>query len=192
MKKFAILAATAALMISGAAQAATDGNLSNTSVGTLDITATIAQMVSIRGLDNVTLAMTAASFGAGGSSSAAIKDSQFCVFSNVDALGTYKITASSQVTGTSWTLNGSNSNTLPFSVLLYPNKNSSGNSNGVHPGSPSKTFTTTDGGIVARAVDPTCGGGDNASVSIRISKVAGLAAIADTYTGTLTLTVSTS
>ena len=190
MKK--LLAAVAALAMATPAMASTDGVLSDTSsTGTLDITATVAEMVSIRGLDDLTLNINAAAIS-GPSSHAAIAQSNFCVFSNVDAAGSYNISATGTPSGDSgnpFALAGATTGTnLNYVVHLSDEKLV--NDNQVQPGQV-LSYTNTAGGQT-RATDLNCSnaGGENASVSVRVRDVVALAALADTYTGTLTVTVS--
>lgn len=190
MKKLAILAAVGAALVSAPAMAQ-DGVLSDsTSNASLDISATVVPMVSIRGLDDMTFLINAAAIS-GPSSAAVIGNSTFCVFSNADAAGTYRIKAEGSGVGNAYALAGGTTSTaLPYVVHLKDTDTASPNGSfaatGVY-----KTFTNTAGGE-SRATDLDCSnaGGTNAGVSVRVMDAAALAALADTYTGTLTVTVS--
>lgn len=190
MKKIAVLAALGAAMISTAA-AAQDGPLSDTtSSASLDLSATIVPMVSIRGLDDMTFTINTAAIN-NPSSWAAIGNSTFCVFSNADVNGSYKIKAEGSGAGSAFLLNGgATGSSLPYIVHLKDTATTSPNGNMAAP-AVYKNFTNTAGGQL-RATDLNCSnaGGANAGVSVRIGDTAALAALADTYTGTLTVTVS--
>lgn len=193
MKKILVSAAiAAAALVAGQANASNDGVLSDsTSVGTLNINATVVPMVSIRGLDDQTFVINSAAIN-GPSSHAVIGNSTFCVFSNVDALGSYKIKADGSGGSTNaYTLNGGSTSTqLGYVVHLKDTDTLNPNGSQAAPGV-YKSFTNTAGGET-RATDRDCtnAGSTNAGVSVRITDVAALAALADVYTGVLTVTVS--
>lgn len=196
MKKFAILAATAALMISGAAQAAlTQGVLSDTaSVGSLDINATIVPMVSIRNLDDIALTINTAAINNPSGTWAVFGTSNYCVYSNVTAAGDYTIRADDNVgtsSGQVWRLAGAGGSTLEYVVHFLDQANAGVNGDPAYPNGTKRSYKNTAGGV-ARASDLACTGlgGSNASLSVRIAKSKALAAVAGIYTGTLTITVS--
>jgi hypothetical protein len=192
MKKILVSAAiAAAALVAGQANANSDGVLSDTSsVGTLNINATVVPMVSIRGLDDMTFTINSAAIN-GPSSHAVIGISNFCVFSNVDADGSYNIKAEGSGAASAFTLAGAGTSTaLPYIVHLLNTAGTNPNNGNANSGQV-KNFNNTDGGQ-ARATDLNCSnaGGENAGVSVRVTDTAALAALADTYTGVLTVTVS--
>lgn len=192
MKKFIAIAA-AAVAFASPAMAATDGTLSDSSSsGSLTVTANIAPMVSITGLDDLTMTINAASI-LGPSSSAAIEISNFCVYSNADANGSYKIrvdgaagTAAQRfgLAGTGGTLN--------YAVHLLETAGTNPNGSLVTSPGQTKNFQNTAGGQT-RATDRNCGnvaGNANAGLSVRVSDTDALAALAGSYTGVLGVVVS--
>lgn len=190
MKKL-LLTAAAAVALATPAVAATDGPLSDSSsTGTLDVTANIAPMVSIRGLDDLTMTINAASI-LNPSSWAAIEVSNFCVYSNADAVGSYKI----RVDGTAgsaaqrFALTGPGGN-LDYRVHINDVNTTSPNGTQVSAGQ-TVNFQNTAGGQ-ARATDRDCTnvGGNNSTLSVRVGDADALAAVAGSYTGTLSVVVS--
>lgn len=192
MKKFIAIAAAAAVFASPA-MAATQGTLSDgSSSGSVTVTANIAPMVRISGLNDLTMTINAASV-LNPSSSAAIEIENFCVYSNADANGSYKIrvdgaagTAAQRfgLTGTGGTLN--------YAVHLLQTAGTNPNGSLVTSSGQVKDFQNTAGGQ-ARATDTTCSnvaGGNNAGLSVRVSDTDALAAIAGSYTGVLGVVVS--
>lgn len=195
MKK--LIVTTAALVLfAGAAQAQTDGALSSSSsTGTFDLTATVAPMVRVSGLDDITLtidpATLASNFGTTNGRT------QFCVFSNVDAAGSYKV----QVLGRNgdgranpYGLAGQNTGTQLNHTVGYWDA-STYNSVSALFMRPSITRASinTQGGQ-ARATTTDCSsnglGGSNASINVGIRNTEAIAALADTYAGELTVVVS--
>lgn len=190
MKKI-LLAAVASVLAVTPAMASTDGTLGTTSTGTLDVTATIAPMVRVSGLNDLNLVMTAASFGGSGTW-AAIELDNFCVYSNVTGAGNYNIRVDG-APGTAsqrYGLAGPESSTLNYAVHVGGVASTNPNASLIWSGQTRAQTTASPG--VARATDINCNnvGGTNAMISARVSKVDGLAAIAGTYTGQLSVVVS--
>ncbi len=191
MKKFFAIAA-ASVAFASPAMAATDGTLSDaSSTGTLTVTANIAPMVSIRGLDDLTMTINAAAI-LGPSSHAAIEISNFCVYSNADANGSYKIRVdgTAGVAAQRFGLAGAGG-TLDYTVHLLDTNTTNPNGSQTTPGA-TKNFQNTAGGQ-ARATNRDCTnvtGAANAGLSARVSDTDALAAIAGSYTGVLNVVVS--
>lgn len=191
MKKI-LTCAVAAFALATPAMASTDGVLSDSSsTGSLNVTANIAPMVSIRGLDDLTMTINAASV-LNPSSWAAIEVSNFCVYSNADANGSYKI----RVDGTAgsaaqrFALSGPGGN-LDYRVHLQAVNTTNPNGTQVSAGQ-TVNFQNTAGGQ-ARATDRDCtnvAGGNNSTLSVRVGDADALAAVAGSYTGTLNVVVS--
>lgn len=195
MKKSLLLAAAAlAVMASGTANAATDGSLSGTSsTGTLDVNVTVDEMVRVSGLDDLTLTIDAATIASNFGSTSAI--SNFCVFSNVDALGTYNVTVGGNAgdgLGNPYGLTGTSTGTQLNHTVGY---HDGGTYNSIaaefmRPTGLTFTKTNTSDGQT-RATDPDCVNvGDNSSLRVTVRNPVALAALADTYTGTLSVIVS--
>lgn len=195
MKKL-LTAVAAAALFATAANAATDGTLSDsTSTGTFDINATVVPMVSIRGLDDLSMTINAATLASNFGHTDA--RTQFCVFSNADALGSYKVSVNGPA-GTAgdyanpYALSGTTThNNLDFTVGYWDNAtyNSVG-ATFMRPGVQHAMENTRNG--QTRATDLNCSntGGSNASINVGIRNAVALAALADAYTGTLSVVVS--
>jgi hypothetical protein len=102
----ALAIAAVAAFAAGNAFAASQGTLGATSQGTLDITLTIDPLVQISALDDIPLGTYA---GAGDMTGA----DDLCVYSNN---GGYDITATGNGTGQAFTLTGTSSATVPYTV----------------------------------------------------------------------------
>lgn len=196
MKAFAVLAATAALIASPALAQSTDGQLSSTSsTGTFDVNVTVVPMVKVSGLDPITLnidpATIASNFGTTSGRT------QFCVYSNVNAAGDYNAQVTGLASGDNgnpYGLTGATTGTiLPHTVGYWDNANYSSTgalfmrNSIVRP-----SITTKNGQARATTLDCTNGGlgGSNASIQVAVRNPVALAALADTYRGTLNVTVS--
>ncbi len=180
------------MAFAGVAQAATDGSLSSSSsVGTLDVNATIPEMVRISGLSDLTFNLTVAAITS--PSSNIVQASDFCVYSNVTTAGLYDISATGVASGDLANpfqlVDGSN--TLNHVVFLQDDPINSPFSGYAHYAQV-KHYSTVAGGL-ARPTDINCGnlsGGTNSRVKVVLRKPQIMAAPAGTYTGTLTLTVA--
>lgn len=196
MKK--LLCAVAAMALMGtAASANTDGKLDDSSsTGSLNVQATIVPMVQISGLDDLTTTINAAQLASNFGTST--MRSQFCVYSNADALGSYKVnvttTTPSTDTGNPYALQGTTTkSSLDYSVGYYDAATyNSTSAKFMRPSLTAAMQNTRDG--QTRATDTTCtaGGlsGSNSSLQVGIRNAVALAALADTYTGTLNVVVS--
>jgi hypothetical protein len=155
------------------AMAATQGSLSSSaSTGTVLITATVNQLVRISALDDIPLGAYSGTAGLSGSD-------QLCVYSNT---GGYTISAHGSGAGSDFLLVGnSGTATVPYTVQWADAAPAeTGNSLSVN--------TAVSQSV--SGVNPTCGGGNNATVIISVSGEALATAPADSYSGTLTLTVA--
>ena len=193
MKKLITLAVATAALTAGMANAATDGALDGAaSSGTLDVNVTVAPMVKISGLDDITLNIDAATINSNFGSTRGL--SQFCVFSNVDALGSYNVDVTSPVFGANgnpFALLGAASGTnLNVTASYYDNAAyDSIASTFQQNGGALDAMQNTRGGQ-ARATTLDCNGSDNSSLQVGVRNSEALAALADTYSSTLTVTVS--
>lgn len=191
----AVLIAASMLALSAGAAAAQDGPLSSTSSSAdFDVTATVVKMVRVSGLDDITLtidpATLASNFGTTNGRT------QFCVFSNVDALGSYNV----QVTGDAgdglanpYGLTGASTGTkLNHTVGYYDAAAYNSVAAQFMRSSTVRASKNTQAGQV-RATTTDCSGalgGSNSSINVGIRNAQAIAALADTYTGQLTVTVS--
>jgi len=195
MKKFLFAVAATALLSGTAYAAPTDGTLGTTSTGSLDVQVNVAPMVSIRGLDDITLninpATLASNFGHTDGRT------QFCVYSNANAAGGYQVNVSgvaSSDTANPYALAGATSGTtLNHTVGYYDNATYNSVAASFMRNSLTKEMENTRGGQ-SRATDLDCAsgglGGSNASLQVSVRNAVALAALADTYRGTLQVTVS--
>jgi hypothetical protein len=168
----ALAIAAVATLAAGNAFPASQGTLGATSQGTLDITLTIDPLVQISALDDIPLGTYA---GAGDMTGA----DDLCVYSNN---GGYDITATGNGTGQAFTLTGTSSATVPYTVE-WATSAGAGSGTGLTTGVPlagqSGTFSTPD-----------CGGIENAQVIVTVADADLAAAPSDSYTGVLTLLVA--
>ena len=195
MKKLLIAAAASALF-AGAAQAQTDGALSTTSsTGTFDVSAEVVPMVRISGLDDIDLTIDPATLASNFGSTSGT--TQFCVFSNYNALGAYNVRvvgAASSDTGNPYALTGgSTGTTLNHTVGYYDNATYSSTAATFMRNSLTRASENTRGGQ-ARSTTTDCSsnglGGSNSSLRVTIRNPQAIAALADTYAGTLDVVVS--
>ena len=172
-KRLALL--TAIMVYPGLASAATPGTLGATSTGSVDISATVPARVQISGLSDV-------AFGTVDPATAASSAQDLCVWSNTVGR-TYDITATGSGAASAFTLSDG-SNLLSYSVEW-------GADAGLSSGS---AFTpgTSLNGLASAATDATCSSGPAASASLIVKMTAAdmQAAVASSYTGTLTLVVA--
>lgn len=172
-KRLALL--TAILAHPGLASAATPGTLGATSTGSIDISATVPARVQISGLNDV-------AFGTVDPATAASSAQDVCVWSNTTGR-TYDVTATGSGASSAFTLTDG-SNLLPYSVEW-------GTSAGLSSGT-AFTAGTSLTGLASAATDATCSSGPAASASlvVKMSTANMQAAVASSYTGTLTLVVA--
>lgn len=194
MKKLIIAAAVSALF-AGAAQAQTDGTLGTSSTGTFDVTATVVPMVRISGLDDINLtidpATLASNFGTTNGRT------QFCVFSNVDAAGSYNVRVLGEAgdgLANPYGLQGQTTGTkLNHTVGYYDAAAYSSTAAQFMRQSTVRASLNTRAGQ-QRATTTDCSGnglaGSNSSINVGIRNAQAIAALADTYEGTLTVVVS--
>lgn len=196
MKNLALAAALAASALASVpAAAATDGQLSSTSsVGSLTVTTTIPKLVKISGLSDISFSPTAANLAdAGGTQNTS---ERFCVYSNDTVNGLYKIRidglAGSELNSgeLKFGLTGPGGSVLDLGVWVSDQANSPYVRGTATPGQDIANFATTAGGQ-ARPTNLTCAGQNNASLAFKLKNSGILKAVAGTYTGALTITVST-
>lgn len=173
--KWAMLPGALALALPGAATAATQGTSGATSTGSVTISATVPGRVQISGLTDV-------AFGTVDPASAASQAQNVCVWSNTSGRG-YSVTASGSGTANAFTLTDG-ANTLAYGVEWA---GSSGQSSGT-----ALVSGTALGGLASTATNPTCSSGPatTASLVVKMSAANLQAAVASSYTGTLTLVVA--
>ena len=173
VKRLALLSAI--IIYPGLASAATPGTLGATSTGSIGISATVPGRVQISGLSDV-------AFGTVDPATPASSAQDVCVWSNTSGR-TYDITATGSGAASAFTLTDG-SNLLPYSVEWGANA-------GLSSGS-AFTAGTSLTGLASAATDPTCSSGPAASASLIVKMTAAdmQAAVASSYTGTLTLVVA--
>lgn len=151
---------------------AADGSLGSTSNADSLITINVVDAVKISSLD----AITFADYG-GADTGATSASDNFCVY--VNGGGTYTLTASTS--SDSYTLTGAGTaDTISYTVAF--NGTNSASTTSVAVNVASAEFTGSE------SLD--CGAADNANVNIMISNAELLTALTDTYTQTLTVTVT--
>jgi hypothetical protein len=193
MNKIALFAALAVATAATPAFAqATDGKLSeDSSIGKLSVTTVIPKMVRISGLEDMAFNVTADSVANEGG--AISKTQKFCVYSNDTVDGLYKLSVEGLAgdelnTGEAkFALTGDTGNTL--SIAVFTSDNAAHAFNGTAAPGVARSFKTTSGGQT-RPTNLSCNGVENAAMAVKITNKRILAAIAGSYTGTLTLTVS--
>ncbi|HSQ99937.1 MAG TPA: hypothetical protein VLM36_08470 [Sphingomicrobium sp.] len=164
-----------ALALPGTAIAATQGSVGATSTGTVGITATVPGRVQISGLTDI-------AFGTVDPTAAAASAEDVCVWSNTSGKG-YSVTATGSGASNAFTLSDG-TNLLPYSVEWA---GSSGQSSGTALSSGSALA-----GLASTAASPTCASGPAKTASLIVKMTAAnlQAAVASSYTGTLTLVVA--
>lgn len=174
VKRSALLA-VCAMQISGAAAAATQGTLGSTSTGSVSISATVPGRVQISGLSDV-------AFGTVDPATAASDAQNVCVWSNTSTRG-YTLTATGSGASSAFTLSDG-TNALAYAVEWAA---TSGQTSGT-----ALTAGTALGSLTSTATNPTCSAGPAASASLIVKMAAAdlQAAVAGSYTGTLTLVVA--
>lgn len=170
-----LMLACTALLVPGAANAATDGTLGATSTGSVGISATIPARARITKLTDI-------AFGTVDPLIAASSSENVCVWSNTSGQG-YSITATGSGSGSAFTLTDG-SNTLNYSVEWAGTSGA--------PSGTALTAGTALGGLTTTAVNPTCSTGPATTATLFVKMTAAnlQAAVANAYTGTLTLVVA--
>ena len=175
ISKWGALLGCCALVMPGTALAVTQGSLGSTSTGSVSITATVPGRVQIGGLTDI-------AFGTVDPSSAASQSEDVCVWSNMSGRG-YQVTATGSGASNAFTLTDG-TNTLPYSVEWA---GSTGQSSGT-----ALTSGSALTGLTSTATNPTCSSGapKTASFFVKMNATSLQAAVASSYTGTLTLVVA--
>lgn len=166
------------LFSSAGAQAATQGNIGSTSSGSISITATIANLVQITGLSDMSFTTVLT-----GSSPANITQN-VCVWSNT-LNRSYTIKATGTGTSSAFTLAaGTNPVVIPYSVSWAGTTGA--------PSGTALTANVTSGTFTGAAIAPAClAGPTTATLSVTIATADQGAMIGGSaYTGTLTLLVT--
>jgi hypothetical protein len=191
MKKI-LCASALAIAVAAAPAFAQDGSLSSTSSSAeVDISTTIPKLVRISGLQDITL--TASATDLANTSGAYNRGQTFCVYSNDTMAGLYKLSVNGQAgaelnTGEAkYSLSGPEGQTLSF-ALWTSDVAANAYAGGTATPGVAKSFKTTSGGQ-ARTTTLNCNGTENASMNVRFTNARILAAVAGTYTGTLTFVV---
>ena len=191
MKKFIVAAAVAAFAVSSPALAAKDGKLSkNDSVGKVDFTTVIPNMVRISGLTDMRIRVTPEALNSP-YFNRQDTESKYCVYSNIGVDGGYNVTVDGQAgTDNPFALAGEGGSALDYNVWVSDDANNSFRAY-TFPGFQQTGFKTTSGGQT-RPVTTDCSdiGGNNAVIHVGVDNREILAATAGTYKGTLTVTVS--
>ena len=171
-----MLAGCAAVLVHGAAAAATQGSLGATSTGSVAIGASVPNRVELSGLNDV-------SFLNQDPATAALNAQNVCVWSNTSTKG-YNVTASGSGTASAFTLSNG-ALTVPYSVEWSQ-------TSGQSAGTALATGTALTG-LKSIATSATCATGASSSASLIVKmSTANLQTMqaATTYTGTLTLVVA--
>lgn len=166
----------ASLLLSGAAQAATQGSQGSTSTGTVGISATVPNRAQITGLTDMTFAPTDLTVLASSAENV-------CVWSNT-SLKKYNITATGSGASNAFTLAAA-ALTIPYSVEWAA---TTGQTSGT--GLTSGTPLTAQ---VSTATKPSCSSGPvtTSSLVVKIAATDLQSMVGSTaYTGTLTLVVA--
>lgn len=163
------------LVFSGSALASTQGTIGATSQGSVTISATVPGRVQISGLTDI-------AFGTVDPATAASSAENVCVWSNTSGRG-YSVTATGSGTANAFTLTNGTS-TLAYSVQWA---GLSGQASGT-----ALTSGAALGGLTTTAANPTCSSGPATTASLIVGMTAAnlQAAVASSYTGTLTLVVA--
>ncbi|HET6535479.1 MAG TPA: hypothetical protein VFG41_04785 [Sphingomicrobium sp.] len=173
--KGGVLLTCCAPLMTGQAMAATQGSLGATSTGSVFINATVPGRVQISGLTDI-------DFGTVDPTAAASSAEDVCVWSNTSGRG-YTVTASGDGAGNAFTLTDG-ANDLAYAVEW---SDTAGQSSGT-----GLVSGTALGGLASSATSPTCSAGPATTASLIVKMTAAnlQAAVAGSYTGTLTLVVA--
>jgi hypothetical protein len=179
-KRAPLLLFLSTLLVSGAAQASTQGTLGATSTGSSNISITKSVQAQITDISDMS-----ASWSIGQSAIALY--SNVCIYSST---GSYKVTASGSGTGSAFTL-ASGSNTLPYSVVW----NAGGAGNLGTTGTTLSATVQSTSFTNAGTASATCSGGganDTARVNVNVlqSDITAASSSATPYTGTLTMLIT--
>jgi hypothetical protein len=169
------LVAGCALSLCGPAVAASQGSLGSTSTGSISISATVPGRVQISGLSDVV-------FGTVDPTVAASDAQNVCVWSNTVGRA-YNVTATGSGASNAFLLSDG-TNSLAYEVEWA---DTSGQANGT-----AFTSGTALASLASTATNPTCSSGPatTASLIIKMTTADMQAALASSYTGTLTLVVA--
>ena len=172
MKRLGKVLFVAFLMVGGAstAYAANDGTLGTSSTGDFDITVTVAELIQISGMTDVT-------FGTYSGSGDLDNDYQVCVYRN-NASAQYTITATA-TEGAFQVENGGDN--IPYTVFFNDVTGTAGEVALTY-----NTATATQTGANTQATDCSTGG-NSANVHIRMLEADLQAAPANSYSGTVIL-----
>lgn len=188
MKK--LLLAAAALAVASPAMAATDGALSTTSsVGSVDVTVNIPEMVRVSGLDDMVMDITPAALTNQFSNNVTVADS-FCVYSNDGPDGDYAISVAATPSGGGsgpYSLTGPES--LNYQIYLGDVQSGGASFQYQFPGNV-ETFSSAADGLGRRTTLDCSAQGNNAIIRFRVMSADAIAAQAGTYTDTITVTVA--
>jgi spore coat protein U-like protein len=185
LRKLAVGIAIAVLGV-GAAQAQTNGTFGSSSTGTFSVNATVDPVVRISGLNNLTFAIGASFLN--GSNPNVNQDFDYCVYSNVSSLGSYKLSVSGTpgpaFGSNAWLLQGAGTDVLPFYV------NSDDGTTERQMG-PTDEFDFIAAGEGVRPDTSDCSDtGENTEITVAIKRSDILAANAGSYAATVTVTAS--
>lgn len=172
----AALVAFCAIQLPAPASASSDGTIGADSTGTVQIDAAVPGRVQITGLTDV-------DFGTVDPTLDASDAQSVCVWSNTSGRK-YNVTATGDGgTGTDFSLSDG-TNALPYTVEWAA-------TSGATTGS-ALTSGTALTGLSSSAVNPSCSSGASKSASLIVNMASAdlLAAVAGSYTGTLTLVVA--
>jgi len=207
MKLSHLLAGVAAMVVAGgiatAPQAATDGTLGATSTGTFTINATLPKLVRISGLADVTHTFTAAEISAAAAiapySPVLLPQNNFCVYSNDGTHGAYTLT----VTGPAGPAGGNENfglvgglgGSIPMRIWISDKPANIYADSSLYPstlpnGSPVAGFLADNDGNHRPYTLDCSDVGKNATVAVQFPVTGLLSAVADTYSGTITIDVS--
>jgi hypothetical protein len=178
----------AAAMLASAAHAQ-DSTFGATSTDTVNITADVAPVVRVSGLDDVNFDLNEAFFNQSGPNT--YQNQMFCVYSNVSSAGSFSISA----TGTPAPAFGSNAwavtNAGDGSELAFTMKVTDSNLDRVvGPGDNWSGFSSAEWNAARPDTGDCSDTGDNTRLQITFSKDDVLGANAGTYAGSITLVAS--
>jgi len=173
--KKGVLFACCGLAVASPSFAATQGSLGTTSTGTVGISATVPGRVEISGLSDI-------AFGTVDPAAAAASAENVCVWSNTSGKG-YTVTATGSGASNAFSLSDG-TNSLAYAVEWA---GTAGQSTGT-----ALVSGTALGGLSSTATNPGCSSGPASTASLIVKMTAAnlQAAVASSYTGTLTLVVA--
>lgn len=166
-KFIASAALAAAILAPGLASAATQGSTGATTQGTVVINASVPNLVKLSGLADMAISVTGALNSA---------NQSVCAYSNT---GNYTVTATA--VGGTFSLTGTSAS-ITYSVQWA---STAGATSGT-----GLTYGVASAGFATGGANPACGGGLNASLIVNIADTDVGTAPADTYTGTLELSIA--